>query len=412
MGVVTVALSGPDAEGAQVVFHRPDGSIQEVHAVDVSGRVTATIVKGSLVTVGRRVMRSSVEWWDLVTIAGVEPGDLLTMGSWSVMRPLATTVAATLPGPVDGSSRYLVDASCSAAFADAGYVETLSLRVTDWSPTVDLLALARNADGAFVAYAEALDVGIDNSTPLDPARVTLGAWQTEFGTLALDLTNAPPGTRSVNAFLDPRRAGRLFWRSGTGVYSAIEQGGSTSVSLSYPQAFATSGRLEVDASFGPSWDDPDAGTGWIIEGDAALSSRSIDLSAEIPPRLLGAEITTSGGALVASWQQAGADAGLDGLILDTSWISANGDYVDHFWRIVAPPGTTSFTFPPLPVELAVFAPGPGAGPTGFNVTAYDGSETHGYAAFRATRLGLLDAPVPFHEIPDSVLRGTSTSSYQ
>jgi hypothetical protein len=408
-GAVTIVVRGPDADGAQVVFHRPNGAIQEVHVADAAGMATATVAEGSLVTVGRRVTRSSVQWWDLVTIAGVDPGDLLTVGSWGPVGELFA--AATLPGPVDGASRYLVDASCSAAFADAGYVETLSLSLTGCTSSIDALALARNADGTFAAYAAALDVFVGGTTSVDPARVTLGPWQTQFGTLALELTNAPPGSRSVTALLDPRRDGRLFWRAETGAWSAIAQGGSTSVSLAYPQAFATSGRLEVDVSFGPSWDDPDAGTGWIIDGDAALASRSFDLSAAIPPRLSGAKLTTSGGALVASWQQAGVDAGLDGVILGTAWISANGVYVDHVWRIVAPPGTTSFTFPPLPVELAAFAPGSGAWPTYFSVTAYDGSETHGYAAFRSTRLGLLDAPFPIREIPDSVLRGSSTASY-
>ncbi len=403
-GTVTVVVDGPEAATAVVAFHRPDGSVQEVLPVDAAHMASAVVADGSLVTVGRQITRSGVSWSDLVTIAAVEPGDVLVVGSWAALGDFSATVR--LPGPLDGVSRYVVDASCAGAFADAGYVDSFSLLLTGCTPTTDFLALARGPDGAFAAYASAVDVWVGAPDVIDPRTVTLGPWRTDFGALAVDVTNAPEGSRDVNAFLDPRHAGRLFWRGGTGAWSVLPPGGSASLGLRYPQAFATSGRLEVDVGFGESSDAPDAGTGWVIQSDLPLAPRTIDLSTAIPPRLSGASLSTAGGALVASWRQAGADPALDGVILGTSWRSGVGE---HDWTVVLPPGTTSFAFPALPPELAAMAPGEGAGPTSFSVGAYDVAELHGYAEFRPWRAGLLDAPGPVLELPGvSALRGTWT----
>lgn len=391
--------AGP-AAGVSIVFHRPDGSAQELAVTDAAGKASAVITEGALVTVARFQPGTSNRYV-LTTIAGVEPGDNLVLAE-PVGSPLTGFGAVSFPGPVDGASSYRVDASCTAAFADEGYVSPLAMPVVSpaCGASFDTVAIARAPGGALLAYATALGVPITGEAPSQSATVTLGPWQTEFGALDLDVTSVPAGGTFVYATLSPRRNGRTFFQSGSGDAADVETLGSASLALWYPPALATSARLFATVEYGPY---PHDGTGWVVEADAPLAPRSLDLATILPPRLSGAALVAGeGGALVASWQQAAPDPSLDAIVVSTSW---TGDDGEHLWTAVAAPAT-SFVFPALPPELSAFAPSAVAPPAGFGVTAYDVAGTDGYAAFKATRLGVLyDEP----ETESWSLRGTATS---
>src|SRR5512144_1876485 len=135
-GSITIAVStgGTPEAGVPIVFHRPDGSVQDVATADAEGRASAVVSEGALVTVARQGIAATPTggipaYW-LVTIAGVEPGDALVLdGSMLVGGTLAGTATVSFAGPVEGASSYRVDASCTAAFADEGYVATLPMSI-------------------------------------------------------------------------------------------------------------------------------------------------------------------------------------------------------------------------------------------------------------------------------------------
>lgn len=305
------------------------------------------------------------------------------------------------PGPVDGASSYRVVGTCTSAASD-GYQSELwvPLYAPACGTSLDMVALAHDPGGALLAYATALGVPVTGTPPDETASATLGAWQNDIGTVAIDATNAPAGSRSLSASLELRRGGRPFWDWSPAHPSvAIAPGGSASLARGYPAGFA--GRLRTTLSYGPP-DGPEDGRAWIVEADATLASRSIDLSAALPPRLSLATLSYGGGTPEASWKQLGADPALDAVLLLYRW-TVGTDY--YFWQVIAPPGTTSFAYPALPAELAVFESDASAGSPYLTISAYDASETVGYAAFKRMSL-ILDGVLRPPE--SAVLRGTDT----
>lgn len=400
IGPVTVTVTaGAPVAGAPVLFHRPDGSVHALAATDEHGQATAVVADGALVTVG--VMSAgTTDRWVLTTITGVTPGDELVLAD---APGVATTGAAdvTFSSAVQGASSYRVDAACTSAFADDGYVESLSMTLAGCGASLDAVAIARAPGGALLAYATAVDAPITGTAPAQAASVALGAWRTDFGTLAVEVTNAPAGSQFLVASLVPRRGGRLFSTSTSGDGSALAAGESAALALTYPKDFATSARLEALVQYGSSGV-VDGGAAVVLPATALGDLVALDLTTSLPPRLSGAALTETDGKLVASWQQAAPDAGLDATVLTTWWAAENGD---HAWRIVVPPGKTSLTLPALPPALSDYAPKAAAAPAELQVVAYDDADTRGYGAFKATRLGLLS------ELPsnaDLALRRTST----
>jgi hypothetical protein len=406
---LTVTWDGP-VQGLPVAFHRPDGTVQEVTTTDASGRATAVIAEGALVTVGWRIV-SSPDQWGLTTIAWLWPGDDLLLASRPTgpvpaapaLVPQTGAATVTFSSPVDGASSYRVDAACSSAAADAGYVDALSMQLYDsCGSAVDALALARAPGGALLAYAMATDVAVTGTSPDRTANVALGPWRTDFATLAIYATNAPASSQLFSWALEPKRLGRTFFGAANATDGGLSAGGSTSLTLTYAPGFFTSARMTETISFFSPLAIQADGASWVVEPDVVLATHAVDLSAALLPRLFGATWSSADGSFVASWQQEGPAPGVDGQVLSTDWSAQNGP---HTWSVVVPPGTRSFAFPPLPPELAAFAPDSGAGPTGFRVIAYDDAGTVGYAAFKARRLGLLTDPSSGFDL---ALRGTET----
>jgi hypothetical protein len=394
---VTVTLGGPVA-GVPVAFHRPDGAVQEVAFTDASGEATAFVSEGALVTVGRRIV-SSPDLWNLTTIAGVEPGDALLLAEPPGSAQTGTATVA-FAGPVAGASSYRVDAACTAAIDPATYVDSVSMQLLGACGTsLDVLAIARAPGGALLAYAMATDVVVGGTAPDQTASAPLGAWRTDFAQWPLGFTNAPVGSRFLHAALEPKRAGRRFFQSGTGDASAIAPGETAWLAPTLPAGFGTSVRLLVTVEYGAD------SLAWFQEPDL-LSAQSFDLSARVLPELYGAALSVAGGSYVASWKLDGSRpaGGIDAAVLETGWSAANGR---HTWRIVGPPTATSVALPPLPVELADFAPTDLDHPGDFGVALYDVADTATYAEFRATHL---DLPYATPQVADLSLRGTFTRS--
>lgn len=399
-GSVTItvrASSSHPSPGSSVVFHRPDGSVDEVVLASADGTASARISAGSLVTV---TPNDGSRW--RFTIAGLEPGEDLVLARPDGPR-LSGTATAALPGAVAGASSYTVDAGCTGAASEtAAPALLLPLVQPACGAAFDALATA-SSGGATLAYATALAVPVEGSPPSEAAAASFGAWRTDLGTLDVDVANAPTDGASVYAILTPRRNGRPFALSGSSALAMLPAtDGAFPLRFSFPPAFFDSAHVLVRVEFPSGVDLDSAGTALYAEAQAPLTSRALDLARVLPPRVYGAAASLENGALRVSWQRSGADPALDAVIVTASWLRDDGE---ERWYVVAPPGTTSFTFPALPSEVTELGPDGGTQPDSITVTTYDVEGTAGYAEFRAAHLDFV------YRLPENegfTLRAAST----
>jgi hypothetical protein len=398
-GVAAVMVTGAGpVEGLDVVFHKPDGTVLAHAQTDASGKASASIESGALVTVGRYVSAPSARW-ELTTIAGVEIGDDLVLGRPSAGSS-AGTAAIGFTGPASSATEYRVDVGCNVGVAfSVGTPVSVPFYSTCGS-TLDALTLARGAGSALVAWTTALDLSISGAAPGQTAAGTSAAWRTDFGSLALTLDNPPASGAAATATLTPRRNGIRFSSSATSQTATLAPPASANLSLPFAQDFASSARLEVRVTHQSSTDDSR-----FIDNGADFAARTLDLATALPPRVTGAQLVETGGVLSASWSLGAADAGLDATTLSASWNDAAGR---HDWHVVVPPGVTQFAFPVVPAALGAYLPVGGTAPSWFEVTVDDVSTTAGYDAFRAANLGLVYA-IP--EAGSWSLRRSSTVTF-
>jgi hypothetical protein len=330
-----------------VVFQRPDGTVQESVTLDAPGTASARIVPGSFVTVARYYpgASSGTIKWHLTTIAGIQPGDALQMDA-----PPATQIAAgtvLYPGACAGASQYSVDIGCtwSTPASNTGPV-SLSILEPTCGSTVDVLGVAWNGwpGGVATAYATAYAVPVSAGS----ASADLGPWQ-PAGSTSITVTNLPADVSGILVTLDAKRNGVLFDR--TGSHASVTVTGPTpsiTLPLPYPVDFATSARRWIRGLFpGGTLD-----TVELIANDASYAPATVDLST-LPQRLSSLQVASTGGRVLATWDQAGIDSGLVGTVLVAWWIGSDGM---RYWETLLPPGATSFSFPRLPEDLAVFEP--------------------------------------------------------
>lgn len=381
-GVAAVTVTGAGSvEGLEVVFHKPDGSVLAHVQTDASGRASANIESGGLVTVGRYVSAPSARW-ELTTIAGVQVGDELVLGRPSAGSS-AGTAAIGFTGPASSATEYRVDVGCNAGVAFSVGTPVSVPFYSTCGATLDALTIARGAGSALVAWTTALDLSISGIAPSQTAAATSAAWRTDFGSLALTLANPPASGATAAATLTPRRNGIRFSSSATSQTVTLAPPATANLSLPFAQDFASSARLEVRVTHQSSTDDSR-----FIDNGAAFGARTLDLATALPPRVTGAQLVETSGVLSASWSLAAADAGLDATTLSASWNDTAGR---HDWKVVMPPGVAQFAFPVLPAALAAYLPVGGTAPSWFEVTVDDVSTTAGYDAFRAANLGLVYA---------------------
>lgn len=379
---LTVSGGGP-VQGLEVVFQRPDGSVIASAQTDAAGKASATIDAGAIVTVGRYYALPSPRW-ELTSVVGVNPGDDLVIAR-APFGSSAGKADVTFPGPVTSATEYRVDVACNSAVAFAvGSPVSVPFYSTCGS-SVTALTLAKGTGGTPLAWSTAVDLPVTGTVPSQSAAGTSSAWRSDFGTLALTLTNPPTGASTATATLTPRRNGFRF--PGSSTLGTATLAASTALDVPYAQAFGTSARLEVRVVY-PSVADESR----RIENESTYASRTLDLATAIPPRVSGATVVEAAGVRTGSWALAGADAALDATTLSASWTDGAGR---HDWNVVLPPTATSFRFPAMPAALTAFPPAAGTALSWFEVTVNDVSTSAGYDAFRKSNLGLV------YELPET-----------
>lgn len=334
IGPVTVNVLSQDSDGlpepgATVLFYGPDGTLADRKLTDGSGNATADLEIGGSVTVVR--LRTNNTYF--TTVTGVKPNDVVTVGR--LENPSSEqegTMRLTLP-TFTNADWYYVDSGCGWGSAASN---VLSVNLYGCNGSADLLARVRVGSTYYYLGQDDATMTVDGDLDLSGESWSYLS-ETNFN---LSLTNIPAGLDWVSAM---RRTlsqhGAIFSDSADGLQSP--QAGSTAMAMGYPQGVGDGTLVEVSLEkYGKNHPQIQRLGAKL---DSVPSSYGMDLGTLLPwveqPVFDGADITWTGGP------------GGDGVILDLRMSGSVEPYTWASWRVVLPPGTTSFTLPALPADL-------------------------------------------------------------
>jgi len=353
-GPITVHLLGRQASGTgphagvPVLFYGPDGVLAARTTTDALGIARGNVTEGSSVTIVEQAERQ------LTTIAGVAPGDELSVGDVGFWDPPLRHTAITLPSGPDAGDRYGISGPCASSGLSASPVTT-----TLWAcaPTSGpILATAFEVSDFGTAqlrgYLFAPQVALeDGGTP-----TITGTWLPPI-TFDVDVTGLPldvhGGTFNTSRFV----AGQRLYLSQSGTV-AMGNGAFTGQFL---QAGGGDGLL---TELGLDHVDTSPGRHVILEYRTGMpASLAGDLSNDVISRPLDVQwiegdLAPGGptGVTGGSWTMTGA-GDYDGIVVQAEVMTPAYDLTQ--WTVVLPPvaaGTSQFQFPRLPSDLlAVWA---------------------------------------------------------
>ena len=347
-GIVTVdvrTLSNDDLPqaGATVVFVDPDGTAQRVTAggdgiasaeVRIGGSVTAVWLREN----GAR----------LVTIVGVEPGDMLRVGTHSFVQTVPTTMTSVSITPQGGTTTATAYTTCGAYNFDGAQTSIPWNRSCE-QPDDDILVISFNGEVAS-GYVYA---GNQPNNPHPATVVMPTTWQFP-GAFSAGYVNVPATIGSISA---TRRV-----RSGTGSlhsqYIAAEVAGRRTLALTLNGAALVGDSLDLS-----SWFDH------VAAGEQNLrsvrvrrrlpmtSAAEVDVGANLLPFVGQATLDLTMRKI--TWPQVGEGVAPDAQVTSISYFRTVGtSELMYEWRIVAPGGTGSLTLPELPEAIRDLAPLP------------------------------------------------------
>lgn len=363
---VTVQVRSLQADGAPdptatVFFANPDGTIAAEASPDATGKVTRTMTAGGSVSVGRPVAGDL----SLVTVLGVEDGDLLVFGPPDTA--LDQTVQVTVP-PRAGAGGYEVAGPCVRGFG--GTELTFTAYVSrPCGPSHSLLAVA--AGSGTRAYLVAPAVSFAAGAPI----TVTGTWVAE-STVAVDLTGLPIDTLGVAVT-------RSLLVGGAAAHQANDDtiaitAGTGTASFTAPAGYGDTVLFDVDHA------GPDRGTRVRLFRSALVEAAPLDVS----PALPRVDVGTHTGDRVG-WTLSG-DAGFDAVVIDLDEVDPVLE-TRRSWRVIAPPTGTEVRLPALraPFDLASLPLE--------RLRLVDSSEIASYAAFRASAgagIWIDEPPIP------------------
>lgn len=370
--VTQAALFGTTgaAGSIDIVSMLPNNTVLATAKTDATGNATIRVYPGGTVTA---VYKHTINMGaDLITWAGVKPGDKLT---FSNRNPVTTGQPST---PL-GTQAYLWPSLAAASFYEVftscapfgGFISaptlTLSLSETPTchqDPTMTVIYTAFDASSALINF------GVRSTAFVNAQTVTLGAWSVP-ATGTINITGLPPDISSVNgafrSVIDPR-----FDLASLTSYNGTPTGGAFTTTFKFTQAGPrTVGSLTLSRTgFRPMQ---------ILDSFSTNTTTQTVAAPVFPP--WGQTSTIMSTALeMASWFVVpDASSSSDGQILHLNWNHVISS-VSHpsQWDIILPPGVTSLSFPALPAPLDALLPAPqdsaGASTRVFDIpsiTSYD-----------------------------------------
>lgn len=367
VAVVTTGSLAP-IPGARVVVHRADGTPLDILVTGSDGlAVIDDPAVGTMVTI---VTTAGGDAW-LRTIASIEAGDELLVpipggGAVPTPTPVATPDFA-FSSDYPGAFGFALELGCSVdiVLATSGSAQ-VGQDCISTNGSYDAVALAADAGINPLAFSVLEDVATSETSLQFPA------WRTDFMSVTLEVTGAPPGVHDLFGSVLTRADRGAF---GTGDTAVNSTGGTGSFVIRLIPEPAVGTVTGLDFSYGTGM--PADGRGLHFVGESVVTAaQSLDLGDVALPRV--SEVTfVSGTSASIAWTSTRT---LDGDVLQVSSAWVTGSDLTE-WILYAPAETASpLALPVLPPEIRSLVPMTEA--SSVRVRFVDADFIHGYGAFR------------------------------
>ena len=379
---VNVVKNAQPEAGVTIVFSDAAGTVIDTATTDATGRVVRMLPAGSQVT----ALLGSAARAQILTVVGVEPGDVLTAVDASELDGLVPT--ATITAIPAGAPAATLGYSSAAGACNGGGFQAAPNTVNLYDDCVrdrkfPLLVLAQGNAGtvaftfkkANLAAADGGAVGVDMAG---------GTWTTTTTTETVAITNLPTTlTRGRLIYGEVANGVNYF---AVNNFDPSNPGGTPPVNFEghpgYPDFVQTEATVGKNSSGGVAYST--IATRRAASPNGGTSSH--DLSQLLPFIDSATLDSTTPARAMVTWTTAGAVAA-DGAFVHVRWSTTRdgGNVQQSTWTVVAPPTATSVKLPILPASAVAWAP---ASDSSFYsvpvVLLVESSVLQGYAQLRAS----------------------------
>jgi hypothetical protein len=346
--VLTTSGDGAPDTTAKVVFQDPDGTVVSDTAVDAMGRAQAVLPRGGAVTAIRITTDTPTNLTaSITTIAGVKPGDDLTLGlkasATITNQGGQTTMTATfLPHPSAGG--YTFYTPCGFSGSSTTSPVTLSFRDSCHGATFDLVGVASGGTLTTPYFVRLTNVSYQANGSFS---VPMGF--SSMSNFTVNLTNVPGAVSSMSVTRSSMIGSQPVAATNASV-TGDPPAGDVSVALPFPQGVGTRSELMLFLNR------PDAAHGQRHEAHTATlgTSATLDLGKQQLPWFTDLVQTPTG----ATWTMVAPGDPPDGMMTRWSgrWTSGMRS-VSITWSVAQPAEMAGMTLPRLPAAYAMIDPG-------------------------------------------------------
>jgi len=330
-GRVTVRMGPSEAATVQVIFQNADSSLVLATRTGPDGTANAFMAPGGFVTVIEDGSFSK----SLYTWAGVQPGDVLTLGA-PFLSPGHDSPSFPIQVPLDeGQDFYELLTSCGSSFLQTpGGISFVTL-TGGCTAREDLLVLSRDVTFDNERYLYAADVTLDGSLIEMPDE-----WRA-FESASVEVSGVPRSTRSMNVVMSLLDDGRPIDQMDRGGTFDLA-GGAGALAFQMPLPAGAGALVRITPGF-----QPDAvSTLRAVRWGLARSTTVVDFSQRLRTYREFPSYLPSLHAI--RWSEEGSAAAPDAVITELGWREA--DLEPRNWVIVAPGSDEPIVrFPVLPL---------------------------------------------------------------
>jgi hypothetical protein len=381
---VFVLSQGAPESGKAIVFSDPSGVTLATGTTDTTGSVVQLVPAGTQVT----ALLGSTDSPQLVTVVGVQPGDVLT----AVDSPPSPgevpeiDVNVTVPGnPPAGAVDYIVRAGNCGAFLEGSSGDLEVNGCVNSASQFPLLAVATDESSNTLQFASQKgNVLLDGGSGTE---VTMtGNWSNP-GAETIAVTGLTDGDFPYATYTEVANSVPYSQTNyDLNDVDAGTQSGTFETHPGYPDFVQTEVSLQqVNGSVAST-------TAIATRADAPSSSVAVDRSSLLPAITDASVDSTDPTRPSATWSAAAPFTGATGSFVQMFWndLPDGGDTQFGVWTIVAPAGTATVQAPALPAGDLV--PSPTATWDGIpTVAVVAGGAFADYTALRRTAGALASA---------------------
>lgn len=376
-GPVTVNVasgSGAPVAEAAVLLHAQDGTFKSQTVTDPSGIALLDASAGDMVTVAN----TDGMYYDLYTITGVEPGDVLPfeVGFSEQVTPIGT-LSVSMSGAYGRASNHTAWTGCSQGTLSAGAPAVLDIYddCVNSNGAIDLIVTAEGTAG------EILATYVATALPTNGGSVTVDAWDdTALTAMSVEVANPPLAATQVNVQVDLRRNGVQYWLSG--MDGSVVPPDLTPVTINVPAGFFQA--IDVTSDYYGSLTSGQLRERFV--SDTWPATVAADFSGMLSEITAVAVDTSNAARPAVSWSTAAGATEYDATLVSVAWSETSS----LTWSLMLAPETqVPLSLPEIPATL------PGHQPQAYQVqpTAHvelvDYSFLAGYRAW-LTRVGPLE----------------------